>query len=238
MDSLKKFSLSQEIAIIVDQIKRGLAEIQLLKYTERYTDENYFAIFQFLSTGFERLLKYAICYSYWQNEEQFPNFKEQNLLHHDITVLLKMFVENYFSTANIPAKIADYKFLTENNEFKQILSVLSNFGKNGRYDNFNIVDNHKCISNVFTTWNSFITHYIESSPDLNNSNDEQYRNTEVAKHFVSLFEQFTRAIFRQFAFGSENPASRDDGYYNHFYMLNDDELGNTDYFKAVYCQCH
>lgn len=234
MNNLKNFCLTQEIFICIDQVKRCLAELQSLKHNI----ENHFATLQFLSTGIERILKYSICYAYKGKKDEFPNFREQNLITHDASTLLNKFITEYFTTNNIPAINSDYEFLTSDKELKQIMEMLSKFGDSSRYFNFDVVNNKNGTEDIIDIWNNMIKNFIESNQYLYEEYFYKYNSgyvdREVAKHFVIIMEKLLRAILRQFNLGIESEVSRDDGSYHHFLCLSDNELGKTDYYKEIY----
>lgn len=226
-DVNKTFSLSLEIQNVMEQIKMGLKDLQ----TPCKPQEIQFDMFNHLSSGFERLLKYGICYGMFCKNNIFPKLEE--IKTHDISNLLEIYVNDYFSTS-LPALMSDYEFLTTDMELKILIKILSDFACGGRYDNFNTVMGYNSeMGDIQQRWNKLESDFIINNEQLNKNyiegHDPKYVDQEVNKHFVSIFERLARAIVRQFTLGNIKDAGRDIGAYNHFLSLKDNDFGSNNY---------
>ena len=226
----RKIALGDELDNSIKHIIAGLRELQV-----SITETSYYSIaFQLLASGFERLLKCALCYGYLHKEERFPTLNE--IKDHSISNLLKKFITMFYSTESRPALESDKKFLVEDKFLKQLLDSLSEFGRYARYYNLNVVINDKNQIDIKEIWDRLQTDLVLSRSDLmeklSTAPDYDAVDREIFIYFTSCFEKFTRAIVRQFTLGDlgEEP-KRYLGYYSHFLFLNDDKIGMTNYLN-------
>lgn len=226
-DILKKLKLCEEVENSIKQIIAGLKELQTSLQETAY----YFIVFQLLANGIERLLKSSICYGFLHIKKRFPKVVE--IKTHDISNLLSIFISEYFSD-NVPALKEDLQFLKTNNELKTIISSLTEFGKNARYHNLNVVTGDMNAVDVNEIWQKIKINFVMNNPEVKKIlfDEPDYDRLEqlITNHFVTIFEKFTRAIVRQFTMGDlgEEP-KKCIGLYSHFLFLKDDEIGKTDY---------
>lgn len=227
LDINKIIALTDEIQNAIGQINNGLQKLQ----TVPKSNEIRFSMFQSLSTGFERLLKYGICYGEFSKNNKLP--KAEEIRTHNISNLLNRYINDYFSTP-VPVLISDYKFLTTDDEVKMLIKILSDFGENARYYNLNVVTDYKYINDIQPLWDKLVTTFIMNNDKVKKAYvdepDYKYVDDEVIKHFVSIFEKLTRAIVRQFTLGNIKDAGKDICSYYHFLTLMDNKLGATNYY--------
>lgn len=227
----QRFALIEELETASKLTRLGFGELQNLNSTNDF----YFLPFQLLCQGFERLLKSYICIAYFEKNKIFPNSNYLKKLGHDLEKLLSEIVLNYFDTKNHNLIIEEYNFLNENQEFKELLFIISEFGKYGRYYNFDILTkNEKSNINPKELWKKFENKIFYSdpnnlkkifNPDLNN---EIYG--EQAKYIIIIFEKFICAISRQFLWGTLGETGTQlSGYFSDFVMLNPNKFGIRNY---------
>ncbi len=231
---IKKVRLGDELENSCKQIIAGLKELQT---TVQDTDYHFIA-FQLLDNGFERLLKCAICYGWLKENGSFP--KTKNIKGHDITVLLKRFLEKYFSQ-RVPALIDDYIFLSKNTDAQTIIKSLSEFGDYARYHNLNVVTGENNITDIKEIWNKLKMDYINKNNGLYEKlfvlPDFEFVEHSVTKYLVSIIEQITRAVVRQFTLGDlGDEPKKYIGSYSHFLFLNDSDIGVTNYFDKFFAK--
>lgn len=142
MDNKKREAVLKDIALLnelensVKLIELGLGELQNLDKNQRH----YFVPFQLLSQGFERFMKCYICLGHEHQENRYPIQKYLKTdLGHNLLTLKNEICEKYFKDFEHPDLIKDYEFLTKDDELSELLSILSEFGDQARYYNFNVI---------------------------------------------------------------------------------------------------
>jgi len=232
---VKDFCIQDELATSIRLIKLGLGEYQNLDLSNDF----YFLPFQLLSSGFERLMKCHICLGYHEKHNNYPSTKIMKDLGHDLLKLIQKVCNNYFNTYHIPALLEDYKFLTTNSDLKEILDLLSEFGKYARYYNFDIITSNDSPNiDVKRSWQGFETKIINSNEAIKSKSlnieafDEVYGYSK--RIIIIMLERFVRAICRQFTIGKlGKKANQLSPLTFSFLFLNDEMLGNQDYRKET-----
>ncbi|MCK5682782.1 hypothetical protein KAJ27_01615 [bacterium] len=229
---IKKLKLGNELESSITQITTALKELQTTVQETCY----YFIAFQLLSNGFERLLKCSLCYGHLHKSDKFPSLR--NIRTHSIFKLLDTFLSEYFVQL-VPALKEDYNFLTKDKELKILVQSLTEFGKNARYHNLNVVTGNPKAIDIEDIWKKLETDFVMNDPELKKKlfDEPDYDTVDSAatRHFVSIFERLTRAIVRQFTLGDMgNEPGKYIGFYSHFLLLQDDQIGETDYYKEFF----
>lgn len=200
-DVLKDMSLLNELENSVKLIELGLGELQNLDKNQRH----YFVPFQLLSQGIERFMKCYICFGHLHQEGIYPRpeyLKDQ--LGHNLLPLKNEICKRYFKNFDHPDLIKDYEFLNDNGELLELLSILSEFGKQARYYNFNVITGSQNGQSIDpeSKWRSFEYKVLMSKPktlekvfDIE-SNHEVFG--EVTQYVVVIFEKFISSLSRQF----------------------------------------
>lgn len=133
---IKKIALIEEFDASFRLTILGLSEIQKLNQTNTF----YHLPFQLVSQGFERLMKAYICCAYFNIKKEYPSISYlRHSLGHDLNKQLDEILNNYFVKHSMRQFINDYDFLTTNINFKNLLTIISEFGKYARYYNFDII---------------------------------------------------------------------------------------------------
>lgn len=202
MDFLKFSALQDEFNTANKLIKLGMGELQNIN-----NDDFYFLPFQLLSQGFERFMKAYICAGYFEKNRKLPNFQYLRGFGHDLEKLLAEIVKNYFHIYEREQFDLDNKFLTENDDLKELLFILSEFGKLARYYNFDfITDNSNIGVNPKELWIKYEIKISERKDvHFNKITDydvcqEVYH--EITNFIIIVFEKFISGISRQIIFGT------------------------------------
>lgn len=234
IDNLKYFALLEEFETSDKLIKLGFGELQNINLNNSF----YFLPFQLLSQGFERFMKAYICLGHFHLKNELPNFKYLRNLGHDLEKLLSEITENYYFDFNRPQYDLDNEFLKNNSDLKQLLYMLSEFGKLSRYHNFDIItENTKIGVDVNRLWEKF-ENSILNSKDYENLMDfdlaqEVYH--KISNHIIIIFEKFVSALSRQFIFkclGQRSMAITASTFMD-FGMLYEQDFGKKDYRKQT-----
>jgi hypothetical protein len=233
----KEIALINELESSVKLILRGLGELQNLSKNEYY----YFLPFQLLSQGFERFMKCYICFGYLHKEGKYPNRNYlKNNLGHDLLTLINEISVHHFHNNQHPMLISDYDFLTNNIELRELLSILSEFGKQARYYNFDIITSENDIPNIDPEahWRSFEHRILMSRPKLIEKLtdfDFSYEvQDEIIQYIVILFEKFMVSLSRQCLHGciGDKAKQYSTSIYD-FTLLFRKGFGVTDYRKKT-----
>lgn len=199
---LRKIVLLEELEASVKLIQLGFGELQNLSSKNNF----YFLPFQLLSQGFERFLKSYICLGYFEKTGKFPEFKLIKELGHDLEKLTAYALENYFNEKNIPLLKEDKHFLFNDADLKELLFILSEFGKMARYHNFDIITgNGKPSIDPKERWQAFESKIINANSKTKEKlldwelNEELWG--EISRYIIIIFERYIGALSRQFTMG-------------------------------------
>jgi len=232
----KYLALLEEFETANKLVKLGFGELQRINLSNDF----YFLPFQLLSQGFERFMKSYICVAYFERNQEMPDFKYLKNLGHDITKLLNEILNEYFIVNKPDQFRLDYDLLTKNSELKELLIILSEFGKISRYYNFDLITGNKKIGiNAKEAWQKFENKVFPLTEekieklmnfDLNN---EVYE--EITSYIIVIFEKFIAALSRQIIFNSlgQNGKQLTIGSFFDFGLIYDGEFGKTDYRKET-----
>ncbi|MCT3727884.1 hypothetical protein CMT90_11840 [Elizabethkingia anophelis] len=231
----KHFALIEEFETANKLILMGFGELQNLNISNNF----YFLPFQLLSQGFERLMKAYICVSHLEQTEKLPDFKYLKNIGHDLDKLLtEILSKYYFEFTNKLQYDIDYGFLSSDKEFSHLLYIISEFGKHGRYYNFDLITNNtKPSVNTVKLWKEFENELIKRlgipyekvlSFDITINNEVYY---EISRYVIIKFERFISAISRQIIFNNAGPLAKQISTSNFFDfgLLYENDFGNRDY---------
>ncbi|WP_201617508.1 hypothetical protein [Psychrobacter urativorans] len=199
IENIKYFVLLDELETSEKLITLGFGELQNINPSNDF----YFLPFQLLSQGFERFMKAYICLGHFHKYQELPNFSYIKGLNHNLEKLLKDIVDNYYFDYDRPQFELDNKFIRTDPDLKELLSILSEFGKLARYYNFDLITgNTKIGVNTKEQWKEFESKILDSEDyekltDLN-LNHEVYQ--KISTYIIIVFERYISAISRQFIF--------------------------------------
>lgn len=230
IENIKYFALFEEFETSDKLIKLGFGELQNINLTNDF----YFLPFQLLSQGFERFMKAYICLGYFHRNEELPNFRYLKDLGHDLEKLLKEIIDNYYFDFNRPQFVLDNEFIQTDSDLKELLFILSEFGKLARYHNFDLItDNARIGVNTKKLWAEFEDKILDSKDyekliDFNLSH-EVYQ--KISTYIIIVFEKYLSAISRQFIFkclGQKGLQLSASTFFD-FGMLYEKDFGKKDY---------
>ena len=172
----KHFALLEEIETSSKLINLGLGELQNLSLNNNF----HFLPFQLLSQGFERFMKSYICLAYQNQNNEYPTFKYLKNLGHDLESLLNEIIENYYFDYDRPQYCVDKEFLQNNVDLKELLFIISEFGKKSRYYNFDLItENREIPLNTNELWSKFENKYLLNDEKLLNKLFSRETENEV-----------------------------------------------------------
>ncbi|MCB9034021.1 MAG: hypothetical protein H6553_09300 [Chitinophagales bacterium] len=230
IDYIKYFALQEEFETSEKLIKLGFGELQNINLNNNF----YFLPFQLLSQGFERFMKAYICLGYFNKYQELPSFKYLKDLGHDLKKLLNEIIINFYHDFKMPQFIIDYKFITSDIDLKELLFILSEFGKLARYYNFDLItDNVKIGVNTKNLWEKFENKILDSNDYKKLMDYNLYSEVynKISSYIIVVFERFISALSRQFIF----KCLGDEGYqltiytFFDFGLLYQNNYGKKDY---------
>lgn len=234
---IKDLYLHDELTASIKLIKLGFGEFQNLDSVNDF----YHLPFQLLSSGLERLMKCFICLGFYEKNGNYPESKYLKKCGgrngHDLIELKNHILSEYFKNNKIPALISDEKFIYENNDLKELIYLLSEFGKYARYHNLDIISSAtKPSIDVKKLWEEYETNIVLADTNLlNKLYDLEYEkevHIYVTQFIISKLETFVRGISRQFTLGKlGQKAQQFSSVYYDFIMLTDEKIGTIDYRK-------
>lgn len=204
MDAVKKILLIEELETANNLIQLGLGEIQNLNYLNDFN----FLPFQLLSQGIERFFKSYICLAYFNIHSKFPSPKDLSADGHNLNKLLyDEIMPKYFTEIRPLQYECACDFLENSAELRDFLNIISEFGRFGRYYNFDIIcDRSKLSKNPSDLWESFRRDLY-----VKNDNHLEWHN-EIARHVVIIIEKLIAALSRQIIFNNLGSEAKSIGY--------------------------
>ncbi|BFM45148.1 hypothetical protein CFS9_37890 [Flavobacterium sp. CFS9] len=233
-DITKYFALLEEVETSNKLIMLGLGEIQNIGLSNNF----HFLPFQLLSQGFERFMKSYICLAYQNEKNQYPTFKYLKNLGHDLESLLKEIIDNYYFDFKQPQYKDDLEFLKNDVELKELLFIISEFGKKSRYYNFDLITENKVIPlNTKDLWTKFENKHLLRDEKLLSkllSRETEYEVFyKLNSTVIVIFERFVSALSRQIIFNCIGKKAKQIAYVSFcdFGLLYEKDFGNRDYRK-------
>jgi len=231
-ESIINLSLNDEIETSANLIKLGFGELQNIDKTNDF----YFLPFQLLSQGFERLMKCYICAAYFNKNQTFPDLKYIKGRGHDLIKLLDFILDNEFS-ADRPILVEYKVFLQDNNEFRELLGVLSEFGKYSRYYNFDVITGNSTPSvDPKKKWKDFESSIFAKKPLMYekitdcDKHDELYH--DISSYIISILEKLATSLSLQLSMGLLGKVGQTLSIFvSDFTHIKIKDHGNTDYRK-------
>ncbi len=133
---IQKFvALNEEFDTANKLVRLGLGELQNINLDNDF----YFLPFQLLSQGFERFMKAYICVAYVEKHKTLPDSSYIKSLGHDLERLLTEIMSNYYIHYKPIQFESDWLLINSDANLKELLFILSEFGKFARYYNFDFI---------------------------------------------------------------------------------------------------
>lgn len=195
----KYFAILEEFDTSNKLIKLGLGELQNINIDNNF----YFLPFQLLSQGFERFMKAYICIGHFHLYQKLPNFRYLKNLGHDLEKLIKKIINNYYFDFDRPQFYIDEEFIKNDPDLKELLFILSEFGKLARYYNFDLItDNTQIGINTKQLWENFENKILNEKDyeKLMSFDLSQEVYQKITSHIIIIFEKFISALSRQLIF--------------------------------------
>jgi hypothetical protein len=229
----QKLALLQEAEIALYSIETGLG--QLRKNRPIAPKPYYFSWFILLSTGFERLMKVAVCLHEFEATGEFPTRKFlQSVMRHNLIALRNEVIRRCYTPAyrNRDFGQRDYDFITTDDVLLNILSALNDFSDKDRYMFMDRISG----PGDGREWPKGRWEEIErlALSDAVFYHLLQHDHPELKRRANQLtqasIERFTRALSRLFVFGNLGSlATSQYALISDFVRLEDASLGSREY---------
>lgn len=194
---------------------------------------------QLLASGLERLMKGYLALAYEDQNGTLPDHKWFKRRGHDLLDLLDLIANDYYGGLRRPLVASDLAFIKTDQVLRRSVGILSEFGKFGRYYNFDVVGGkEESALDPKYEWGK-----LESSLGLlpEHLHDPEalqlHYYPRVHACLIAKLERLVRAIALQFTigdhpdrFGRLRQASVG---YSSFRNLRDRELGTIDYRQSA-----
>lgn len=234
IDTQKYIAILEEFETANKLIRLGLGELQSINLDNDF----YFLPFQLLSQGFERFMKAYICVGHFEKYNTLPNFQYLKKIGHDLEKLLTEVKENYYSDYSPEQFKKDKEFLNKDTDLKELLFILSEFGKIARYYNFDfITDNSKIGINPKESWQKFENKIMpideKMVEKLMNQDVDREIYQEITSYIIIVFEKFIASLSRQIIFNTLGLTGKQltvSSFFD-YGLLYDGDFGKTDYRK-------
>ncbi len=221
-------TLQQEFDLSFKLLRRGLGELQKIDYANDF----YFLPLLLLSQGIERFLKsYIIAYKIENKENK---LFDEELRTHSLLDLIKFVRERYYTIGPRDIDIKDEQYLSENVHLKRVLTILSDFGKNGRYYNINHLINPQSVSPILE-WEKLerelgtLTNEEWFKPKEVEEVNKYYQ--KVTSKIIIVIERFLSILSRQYIFGKKSKVvlGATMPNFSFFECMYEGDYGKTDY---------
>lgn len=237
IDTQKYIALLEEFETANKLVRLGLGELQNINLDNDF----YFLPFQLLSQGFERFMKAYICVGHFEKHKALPDFQYLKGLGHDLEKLLTDIKENYYHIDYPPVQFKlDWEFLNTDENLKELLFILSEFGKIARYFNFDfITGNSKIGINTKEYWQKFENKIKpidgEVLKKLLNRDVDREIYQETTYYIIIIFEKFIASLSRQIIFNTLGQTGKQITISSFFDygLLYEGDFGKTDYRKIT-----
>jgi hypothetical protein len=184
-------------------------------------------------------MKAYICVGHFEKHKTLPDFQYLKKLGHDLEKLLTDIKENYYSIEypHVQFKI-DWEFLNQDPDLKDLLYVLSEFGKIARYYNFDFITGSSKIGiNPKEHWQRFENKVIPIDGKmikiLMNRDVDREIYQKITNYIIIVFEKFIASLSRQIIFNTLGQTGKQltiSSFFD-YGLLYDSDFGKTDYRK-------
>lgn len=232
---IQKFvALNDEFETASRLVRLGLGELQNINLDNDF----YFLPFQLLSQGFERFMKAYICVAYVEKNKTLPDYSYIKLLGHDLERLLSEIISNYYISYKPIQFESDWRLINDDADLKELLYILSEFGKFARYYNLDfITGNSKIGINPKEAWRKFENKIkpvdAQTMQKLINQDLDREVYQEITNYIIDIFERFIAALSRQIVWGALGQLGKQltiNSFFD-YGTLYEKDFGRTDYRK-------
>jgi hypothetical protein len=233
----RELALEKELRTTMKLLRTGLRELQELDGA----NDVYHLLLLALANGFERLMKVVLSLDAHTESSGFPKDGGFFPTTHDLNCLLSKVTDRCFSDKyleQIAAARTDFEFLRHDEQLKEMVHILSDFGKAkaARYYHLDVVlGENPSTDSPEQKWAKLEKTILREKPALSRRLEEDpelldQAFDEINQELVASLERFTRALVRLFTLGELGDlAKRHTGLVGDFLYLRDKDLGKRRY---------
>ena len=234
-DTLRFVCLLEELETSRELLRSGFGHLQEIDMGNTF----YHLPHQLLASGFERLMKCYIAVIHKGRDGTYPDKKAMRSLGHDLESLVETICTEHYGGTHRPLVQQDLVFIRTDPVLKNCVSILSQFGKIGRYYNLEVVAGacHEPMDPK-RKWEELESRVEDPTPYLSDT-ERLHRDyyPRVNRALIARMERLVRAIAMQFTLGGhadpEGEIGRLSGVYGEFRNLRDHQFGTVDYRRSV-----
>ena len=234
----RELALIEETELSIRLIRMGFGLLQRISPSNDF----YHAPILLISNGVERFLKCTYCVIHYHNTGQFPSVRDLKKIGHDLLSVLGNEILSFMGSSgirNLQAINDDYNFVTHDPVLNRLISLLSAYGKGGRYHNLDIISgaSHPALD-IESEWKGLEMDIALSDMELSEMLKDPSRSKELFMRIniqiISLLERFIRALSRYYTLGGLGQLSASCSVFlNDFLFLTDSNLGKIDYISSI-----
>ena len=190
------FTLQQEFELSYKLVRKGFGELQKIEYVNDF----YFLPLLLLEQGIERFLKsYIIAY---RIDAESMVLLEKQCRTHDLLLLLEIIQKKNYKIGYRTIDNEDFQFLSNSVTLRRVLTILSDFGCNGKYYNINHLLNSSASSPI-SCWEELEADLMPllESIDYTDIKTVDFRYKEANNRIIVTIEKFLSILSRQHIFG-------------------------------------
>ena len=234
-DAERFLCLLDELETSRELLKSGFGHLQEIDMASTF----YYLPHQLLASGFERLMKCYIAVVRKGRDGTYPNKKAMKSLGHDLESLLETICAKHYGGIQRPLVQKDLAFIRTDPVLKKCVSILSLFGKMGRYYNLDVVAGASdSPMDPEGKWKALESRVEDPTPylsDMERLHRDYYPRVNCA--LIARMERLVRAIAMQFTLGGHADPTGEIGrlsvVYTKFRNLRDHHFGTVDYRRSV-----
>lgn len=227
--TMQRLYLLQELDQAVLLIESGLAVLQ----HKRLYKPTHFVFLTLIASGLERLMKIILCLHEIETNKKFLSIKQLKKLSHNLEDALNNIIERCFTSEYLKLPIArdDLAFLKNDDTFKLMIKILSDFGNQDRY----IFMNGIVTPATSHEWPNRRWEDLEQSTMPSERyfhmlmNDSENLQLQVTYNIIICLETFIRALCRLFVLANLGEEARGKMAMISHFLMRDDELGKRKY---------
>jgi hypothetical protein len=235
-EPIRIIALNEELQTSHKLIAAGFGALQEVDMGNTF----YHLPHQLIASGIERLLKCYISLVIQGTTGSFPDRSAMKDLGHDLTGLLTKVADHHYGGLERPLLKAELEFLRTDPTLQRCVAILSNFGKQGRYYNLDVVAGAQTeLIDPTEEWKNLEQSIEDATPYLEDT-EKLYRDyyPRVNSKLIAIMERLVRAIALQFTLGGhpdpEGNLSCLSVAFSDFRNLRDAQLGTRDYRRSVH----
>jgi len=235
-DPIRMIALNEELQVSHKLLVAGFGALQEVDMGNTF----YHLPHQLIASGIERLLKCYISLVIRGKTGSFPDRSAMKDLGHDLAGLLTKVVNDHYGGLERPLLKTELEFLRTDPMQQRCVAILSNFGKQGRYYNLDVVAGAQTqLIDPTDEWKKLELSIEDATPYLDDT-EKLYRDyyPRVNAKLIAIMERLVRAIALQFTLGDhrdpEGNLSSLSVVFTDFRNLRDAQLGTKDYRRSVH----